>query len=206
MLDDGPRQDYDRYVHRHGPTPRLAGHLAKWWLALPVLLLTLALPAAAFGAATQTWVSGVGDDVNACTRTEPCKTFAGAISKTETGGEINVLDPGGFGAVTITKSITISAIGVTAGVLVSGTNGIVVSAPSTANVILRGLDFDGIAGLGLSGVVVNTAANVSIEDSSRCWSWIRARSEVANEWRSRAYSSAVIPLTWCSPLDRCSPL
>ena len=49
-------------------------------------------------------------------------------------------------------------------------------------------------------------ASVSIEDSRRCWSWIRARSEVANEWRSRAYSSAVIPFTWCTPSDRCSPL
>ena len=57
--------------------------------------------------ATRTWVSGVGDDVNPCSRTAPCKTFAGAISKTATGGEINCLDPGGFGAVTITKSIQI---------------------------------------------------------------------------------------------------
>ena len=61
--------------------------------------------------ATRTWVSGVGDDANPCSRTAPCKTFAGAISKTAAGGEINVLDPGGFGAVTITKSITISSRG-----------------------------------------------------------------------------------------------
>jgi hypothetical protein len=127
-------------------------------------LLTLALPAAAFGE-SRTWVSGVGDDANPCSRTAPCKTFAGAISKTEAGGEIDVLDSGGFGAVTITKSITISATGVTAGVLVSGTNGIVVSAPSTANVTLRGLDFDGI-GSGLSGVMVSGAASVTIENSS----------------------------------------
>ena len=61
--------------------------------------------------ATRTWVSGVGDDVNPCSRTAPCKTFAGAISKTAAGGEISVLDPGGYGAVTITKSITISGVG-----------------------------------------------------------------------------------------------
>ena len=54
--------------------------------------------------AIRTWVSGVGDDVNPCSRTAPCKTFAGAISKTAAGGEINCLDSAGYGAVTITKS------------------------------------------------------------------------------------------------------
>src|SRR5512133_1207923 len=71
--------------------------------------------------ATRTWVSGVGDDVNPYSRTAPCKTFAGAISKTAAGGEINIIDPGGFGAVTITKSITIRSDHIEAGVLVSGT-------------------------------------------------------------------------------------
>src|SRR3978361_1249573 len=75
--------------------------------------------------ATRTWVSGVGDDANPCSLTAPCKTFAGAISKTFINGEINCLDPGGFGAITITKSITISCEAGTAGVLVSGTNGII---------------------------------------------------------------------------------
>lgn len=102
--------------------------------------------------ATRTWVSGVGDDANPCSRTAPCKTFAGAISKTASGGEINVLDPGGFGAVTITKSITIDGSGGSiAGVLVSGTNAIVVSAATTDVVTLRNLDIDGL-GTGLNGV------------------------------------------------------
>src|SRR5262249_34924670 len=79
--------------------------------------------------ATRTWVSGVGDDANPCSRTAPCKTFAGAIAKTATGSEIDVLDPGGFGAVTITKSISIESQDFMAGVLVSGTNGIVINAP-----------------------------------------------------------------------------
>src|SRR5438876_5036518 len=78
--------------------------------------------------ATRTWVRGAGDDANPCSRTAPCKTFAGAISHTAAGGEIDVLDPGGFGGVTITKSISIEAEGVIAGVLVSGTNGILVNA------------------------------------------------------------------------------
>jgi hypothetical protein len=93
--------------------------------------------------ATRTWVSGVGDDANPCSRTAPCKTFAGAISKTAPGGEINVLDPGGFGAVTITKAITIRSDHIEAGVLVSGTNGIIVAAGATDKVVLEGLDIDG---------------------------------------------------------------
>lgn len=110
--------------------------------------------APAHAQATRTWVSGVGDDANPCSRTAPCKTFAGAISKTAAFGEINVLDPGGFGAVTITKSISIRADHVEAGVLVSGTNGIVVSLPaSTDRVLLEGLDIEGL-GTGLDGVKI----------------------------------------------------
>src|SRR3954462_7893671 len=82
----------------------------------------------AWGQATRTWVSGVGDDVNPCSRTAPCKTFAGAISKTAVGGEINILDPGGYGAVTITKAITINGTGSLGSILSAGTNGIVIIA------------------------------------------------------------------------------
>jgi hypothetical protein len=61
----------------------------------------------AFAQATRTWVSGVGDDVNPCSRTAPCKTFAGAISKTAEGGEIDALDPAGYGTLTIAKAMTV---------------------------------------------------------------------------------------------------
>jgi hypothetical protein len=126
------------------------------------LLLALALPFAPANAqATRTWVSGVGDDVNPCSRTAPCKTFAGAISKTATGGEINCLDPGGFGAVTITKSIAIDCSEVFGSVLVSGTNGIVISG-SGIKVVLRNLDIQGL-GTGLSGINVLAAADVIID-------------------------------------------
>src|SRR4051812_32555835 len=87
-------------------------------------LVPLLASAPASAQATRTWVSGVGDDANPCSRTAPCKTFGGAISKTAPSGEINVLDPGGFGGVTITKSITIRSARFEAGVLVSGTNAI----------------------------------------------------------------------------------
>jgi hypothetical protein len=97
-------------------------------------------------------VSGVGDDVNPCSRTAPCKTFAGAISKTAAGGEIDALDPAGYGAVTITKAITIDGGGgQVASVLVSGTNGIVVQAGPSDVVILRNLRINGI-GTGINGI------------------------------------------------------
>src|SRR3984957_15015789 len=93
------------------------------FLALAALAGSLFLGASAANAqATRTWVSGVGDDANPCSRTAPCKTFAGAISKTAAAGEIDCLDPGGFGALTITKSITIDCLGLSESVLVSGTN------------------------------------------------------------------------------------
>jgi hypothetical protein len=114
--------------------------------------------------ATRTWVSGVGDDANPCGRTTPCKTFAGAISRTTIGGEINCTDSGGFGAITITKAITISCEGVIAGIVVSGTNGVVVNAPG-AVVVLHGLDIDG-AGTGLSGINIIAASAVQVHRTS----------------------------------------
>src|SRR5260370_25115769 len=118
---------------------------------LAITIFLLAFGSIAQAQATRTWVSGVGDDANPCSRTAPCHTFAGAISKTAVGGEIDVLDPGGFGAVTITKSISIENTGNIAGVLVSGTNGIVISAPSNALVLLRGLTIEGL-GTGQNGI------------------------------------------------------
>src|SRR5688572_24129330 len=134
-------------------------------LAGALVLALLALPSSAFGQATRTWVSGVGDDANPCSRTAPCKTFAGAISKTASGGEINIIDPGGFGGVTITKSLTIRGRGPTAGALVSGTNAIVINAAATDKVTIDGLDINGIgtgAQTSLSGIKVLSAGRVNI--------------------------------------------
>jgi hypothetical protein len=124
------------------------------------------LGAPAHAQATRTWVSGVGDDANPCSRTAPCKTFAGAISKTAVAGEINCLDPGGFGALTVTKSITISCEAGTAGVLVSGTNGIVFAGGASDFLYLKGLDFDGVGQTGLNGIVMNSGALLQVEDCS----------------------------------------
>lgn len=112
--------------------------------------------------ATRTWVSGVGDDANPGSRTAPCKTFAGAISKTIAPGEINATDPGGFGAVTITKSVTIDGAGTLASILAAGTSGVIINGAGIV-VTLRRLTING-AGTGISGVRIIAAGNVYIED------------------------------------------
>ncbi len=108
--------------------------MKKVLFTVTLLLLSASVASAQ---ASRTWVSGVGDDANPCSRTAPCKTFAGAISKTAAGGKISVLDPGGYGAVTITKSITINGAGTLAGILAAGTNGIVVNALATDTVVIK---------------------------------------------------------------------
>jgi hypothetical protein len=131
--------------------------------------LILGLAPAAYAQATRTWVSGVGDDVNPCSRTAPCKTFAGAISKTADGGFINVLDSGGFGAVSIiNKSLTIDGEGAHAGVLAAGTTGIIINGAGK-KVTLRNLAIESPTAPGTPGVTginVIAAAEVHVEN---CW-------------------------------------
>jgi len=148
---------------------------------LPGLLVATAFYAVpAHAQATRTWVSGVGDDVNPCSRTAPCKTFAGAISKTAAGGEIDCLDPGGFGTVVITKSMTIDCSGTFGSSLASNTNGFTINDgssgfPGTIRVVLRGLSINGAGGgaqnasgnrgTGLVGVNFVSGASLTVEDS-----------------------------------------
>ena len=118
-----------------------------------IVLATLFFAGAVAGhAQSRTWVSGVGDDFNPCSRTAPCKTFAGAMSKTAAGGEINCIDNGAFGAVTIGKSITIDCSAVEAGILASSTNGITIAAAAADKVTIRGIDINGTAPPGLIGI------------------------------------------------------
>jgi len=128
-------------------------------------LVALLQAAPAQAQATRTWVSGVGDDANPCSRTAPCKTFAGAISKTAAGGEISVLDPGGFGVVTITKSITLNGDGTLAGILSAGTNGIIINALTTDKIVIHNISING-AGTGLNGIRILAAGDVSIENTT----------------------------------------
>jgi hypothetical protein len=134
------------------------------------VLMFLLVTMSASAQATRTWVSGVGDDANPCSRTAPCKTFAGAISKTASGGEIDVLDPGGFGTVTITKPMTIDGTGTFGSSLASATTAFLInSSAANSTVVLRGLSINGAGTtLGIKGVRVLTNAgatvNVHIED------------------------------------------
>jgi len=135
--------------------------------ALAVLVAVIAFASIAQAQATRTWVSGVGDDANPCSRTAPCKTFAGAISKTAQGGEIDALDPGGFGALTITKAITIDGSGTFASVLNAGTTGFNVSAGANDIVTIRGLSFQGVrqgTTPGTNGIKFNSGKGLNVLD------------------------------------------
>ncbi|MFA6117817.1 MAG: right-handed parallel beta-helix repeat-containing protein [Sphingomonas sp.] len=136
------------------------------WNRLALLLVTLCATSLFYAApvsaqATRTWISGVGDDVNPCSRTAPCKTFQGAIAKTAAGGEINCLDPGGFGSLTITKSISLICDSTESGVLVAATNGFIINS-TNAVVHISGFDFEGLGQTGSAGVnglyILNAAA------------------------------------------------
>ena len=129
-----------------------------------------AMTAAAQAQATRTWVSGVGDDANPCSRTAPCKTWPGAISKTADCGEIDALDPGGFGTINITKGIKMDGGGGEAGQVASilagtGTNGVTIN-NSSVNCnfdVLRNLDINGVK-TGNNGIQINSGGRVSIEN------------------------------------------
>jgi hypothetical protein len=147
--------------------------MRKIMLPFSILLTLLVIcpwSSAAQAQATRTWVSGVGDDANPCSRTAPCKTFAGAISKTAAGGEIDALDPGGYGTVTIAKAITIDGGGgQVAGLLASGgLNGINVTAGASDVVTLRNLRINGAEGTpsggGSNGIRYLSGASLHIEN------------------------------------------
>ncbi|CAB4882140.1 MAG: DUF1565 domain-containing protein [Actinobacteria bacterium] len=152
-------------MHPHSPLLRPKTALASCVIAA----VFIAASAAPSVAATRTWVSGVGDDANPCSRTAPCKTWAGAISKTDAGGVIDALDPGGFGAVTITKAITLdgSAAGGQAGTLVSSGMGVTISAGVNDRVTLRHMVIEGLVQTGSPGqigVVIWGAGSVLLDD------------------------------------------
>src|SRR5689334_7330439 len=135
-------------------------------MALAVMTFNLMM-FSSVAAQSRTWVSGVGDDVNPCSRTAPCKTFAGAISKTAVNGEINCLDPAGYGAVTVTKSITIDCEDTQGSILSAGTNGVIVNITSATDTKkafkIRGISING-AGTGINGIRVLAANTVHLDE------------------------------------------
>ena len=136
---------------------------------LAVSVVCLLCSSLAQAQATRTWVSGVGDDANPCSRTAPCKTFAGAISKTAAGGEIDVLDPGGYGAVTITKALTIDG-GTGCGwasIASSGVNAIIINAGVNDKVVLRHISMNGFnqtTSPGINGIRYLNGKQLNVEE------------------------------------------
>ena len=146
----------------------------KSWLTAAAVASTLfAISAPAHAQATRTWVSGVGNDANPCSRTAPCKTFAGAMPNTAVNGIINCLDPGGFGAVTITKSITIDCHETLGSILAGQENvtGIIINVTTAdpkdtlRTVRLRNIDIAGV-NIGNNGISILSAVSVIMEDMS----------------------------------------
>src|ERR1044071_3382223 len=144
---------------------------------LAVATFTFAFAALAQAQANRTWVSGVGDDNNPCSRTAPCKTFAGAYDNTAEGGEIDVLDPGGYGALIINKAITIDGgtgtgwAGIQVGMFPGLTVDISTSSnhPNDAVVILRNLSFNGLSQTntfipGANGISYVRGAQLKVEN------------------------------------------
>jgi hypothetical protein len=131
------------------------------FILFAIAVMILSSNSCLFAATMRTWVSGVGNDSNACSRTAPCATFAGALAKTTAGGVISVVDAGDYGPVTISQSVTIDGSGAGAGILASGT-GITVTAGASDTVILKGVNIDG-AGTGLTGVDFQTGGSLYVE-------------------------------------------
>jgi hypothetical protein len=138
----------------------------KLALGMAIFGVSLAFAAPASAQATRTFVSGVGNDADPCSRTAPCRTFSGAFNKTAPGGEINCLDPGGYGGLTINKSISIICHYTEGGSLVAGAgvNGITVNAGATDSVFLRGIDFQG-ATTATNGLRILAGGLVHLQDS-----------------------------------------
>jgi hypothetical protein len=130
-------------------------------LGAALVLCVYAVPANA--QATRTWVSGTGNDANACTRSAPCATFSTALSKTVAGGEIDCVDAGGFGTFTINKSITIDCGGAVGSILANGVTGITVNAGANDKIVLRNLNIQGL-GAGTNGIRFTAGFHLTVDN------------------------------------------
>jgi hypothetical protein len=154
-----------RGVHAAPKAEHLMRKISKFALVALVALRALSVLASsdAHAQSNRTFVSGHGSDSSSCTLTAPCRSFAQAVTQTAPGGEITVLDSAGYGPVTITQSVTITnPSGVEAGITApGGSNAITITAPSTADITLRGLTLLG-GGAGANGIVLNSSAGGSL--------------------------------------------
>jgi hypothetical protein len=130
-----------------------------------LFLFIASLATGASAQATRTWVSGTGSDANPCNRTAPCKTWAGAYGQTAAGGEIDAMDSGAFGSLTIGKSLTVDGGGNFAGTAASGTTGFVINAATNDQVTIRNVSLDGAgAPKGTIGIRTTAVGSVDIQN------------------------------------------
>jgi hypothetical protein len=135
-------------------------------IARPALLAAIALTCTALAApvhaagANRTFVSALGTDGNPCTVTAPCRTMQAAYNATAPGGEIDALDPTGYGTLIITHSINIQGHGWAS---MNASAGAVINITAAANVVLQGLIIDGF-GLADEGILIAKPGEISVLD------------------------------------------
>jgi hypothetical protein len=139
------------------------GKKNAFWISVPAIALFLLASQAAHGQSTRTWVSVNGSDGNDCSRPTPCRTLSSALARSSSGGEIDVLDSGDFGTVTLNKTITVLSPGVLGGIQASSGTAITINAGANDKVVLRGLTIDGL-GTGLDGISFVAGGNLYIEN------------------------------------------
>jgi hypothetical protein len=140
--------------------------MSKTASLLAVALAALCFCSPAHALSNRAWVSGHGADTAGCgAPTAPCRTFQYVVSNIiAPSGEIDVLDPAGYGAVTIPFALSIVNDGVgTAGVQAASGNAITINAGASDKITLRGLNVDGL-GTGSNGIVFNSGGGLSVVD------------------------------------------
>ena len=144
--------------------------MSKRWMvtAAAALALFAAVSPASAGSANRAWVSGRGTDTTGCgAPTAPCRSLQYVHDNiVGAGGEIDVLDPAGYGAVTITKALSIVNDGVgTAGVQATSGDAVTINAGVADAIVLRGLDIDGL-GTATNGIQFTAGQSLIVENCS----------------------------------------
>jgi hypothetical protein len=127
------------------------------------VVLFLAASHAALCLSARAWVSVSGNDGNDCSRSTPCRTLTGALAKTSSGGEIDVLDSGDFGAVTLDRAVSVVTPGVLGGLQATSSAAITVNAGAADRIVLRGLTIDGL-GTAQDGIVFVAGGSLYVEN------------------------------------------
>src|SRR5665213_2244647 len=137
------------------------GHPVKHNKIVIVLGLMLAALTAAPAYAQRVYVASQGSDANNCSLQLPCRSLQHAVTVSESGGEIAILNTGGYNggtAVTINKAISIvNQGGYEAGIsFLSGVPGIVINAGPN----------DGISFISTTATSALTVSNSLVADNA----------------------------------------